>query len=208
MSTTHLFRQSGFALMGAGLLIGMGMALHPDIADPQAAAQALWAPTHLAVLLGLLLAGFGLTGVFLRQANRAGRLGLAGYALLEIGIVLTAVAISADAFVFPLLSAALLEPAGPLLGGPLGLLLLGASASYILGTLGFGAATLRAGMFARPAAALFTLGGVLVALDPFVPQLVAKLGALLLGIGMLWLGSSLVGRLRAEPLREGAAPAR
>lgn len=71
--------------------------------------------------------------------------------------------------------------------------------------LALGAATLRAGVFARPAAALFTLGGVLVAMDRFVPQLMAKLGALLLSIGMIWLGSSLVGRLQAEPLREGAA---
>lgn len=210
MSANQLFRQSGAALIGAGVLIALGMGLHPSISDPQAAAQALWAPTHLAVLAGLILLAFGLTGLFLGQAARVGRLGLAGYALLEIGVVLTAVAIVTDAFIFPTLeqqAGALLDPTGPLLGGPLGLLLLGATVTYSMGTLALGAAALRVGAYARPAVALFMVGGSLLAIDPFVPQLVAKLGAILLGLGLLWLGAALLGQ-QAAAVRDQAALAR
>lgn len=212
MTPNRLFRHSGLALIGAGLLLALGMILHPDLSNPRAAMQPLWAPSHVAILAGLLLALFGTIGLFLRQADRAGWLGLAGLVLIDTGIVLTVVAIVVDAFVFPAIAtspggAALLDSAGPLLNGPLGLLLLGATVTYVLGTLLLGAAALRAGVFPRGAVALLVVGGTLVALDPFVPQLIAKLGAVVLGLSFVWLGASLVGRGRGDVIPSwGAGP--
>jgi len=213
MTSHQLFKQGGYALIGAGLLIAFGMMLHPDVSDSHAAMHVLWSPTHLALIGGLILASFGVTGLFLRQAERVGWLGLGGFALLHIGIVLTIVAIVADAFIFPAVAtsadgAALLDPAGPLLNGPLGLLFLSASVSYILGTLVLGGATLRAAVFPAGPAILMMIGGSLVALDPFVPQLVAKLGALLLGLSFVWFGTRLLGRPQRALLPEQAAVSR
>jgi hypothetical protein len=210
MNADRLYRQSGYALAGAGLLTGAGMLLHPDITNPHAAMDPLWVPSHLVILVGLLLATFGLTGMFLRQARQAGWPATVGFVLLQAGVALTVVAIATEAFVLPPVAAsaagaALLDPAGPLLGGVLGVLLLGAIATYILGTLVFGAAALAAGVFPRPALALLMVGGALVPLDSFLPQLIVRIGAILLAISFVWLGLRLVGPAAAEVAPEPAA---
>ena len=199
MTSTQLFRWSGIALAGAGLLIGLGFLLHPHISQPHAAEQALWIPAHTILLLSLLLALFGMIGLFLRQSERAGWAGVGGFVLIVAGIVLTAIAITADAFIFPAIEAsasgaALTDPAGPLLNGPLGLMLLGATITFALGAIVVGIATFRAGVLPRWAALLLIVGGPLLAADPFLPQLVVMLGAVLTSASFIWLGIGLIGQ--------------
>jgi hypothetical protein len=199
MTPTRLFRWSGIALTGAGLLIALGFLLHPDISQPHAADQALWVPAHGILLLSLLLTLFGTIGLFLRQSEQAGWAGLSGFVLMVVGIALTAIAITVDAFIFPVIEASasgavLTDPAGPLLSGPLGLMLLGATIAFALGAIVLGVATFRAGVLPRWAALLLAVGGPLLAADPFLPQLVVMLGAVLTSASFIWLGIRLIGQ--------------
>jgi hypothetical protein len=210
MTPTKLFRWSGIALTGAGLLIALGFLLHPDISQPHAAEQAGWVPAHVVLIVSLLLTLFGMIGLFLRQIERIGWLGLGGFVLILTGVVLTTVAITADAFIFPPIEAsaagaALTDPAGPLLNGPLGLMLVGATITFALGAIILGIATLRAGVFSRWPALLLIVGGPLLAADPLLPQIVVLLGAGLTSASLVWFGLTLLGRPARSISAERAA---
>lgn len=213
MSSAQLSRWAGVALAGAGLLVGLGFLLHPDINQAYPADQALWVPSHIVLLASLVLALFGLIGLFLRQAERTGALGLAGFAIILVGVVLTIVAITADAFIFPAIEASpgravLTDANGPLLAGPLGLMLIGATITFALGAITLGAATLRAKVFSPWPAALLIVGGPLVAADPLLPQAVVMVGAALTAASFVWFGLALAGRLAPLASPEPAAISR
>lgn len=210
MTSTRLFHWSGIALIGAGLLLGLGFLLHPDISQPHAVDQILWVPAHAILLLSLLLTIFGTIGLFLRQSERAGWPGLSGFVLIVIGSMLTTIAITADAFIFPVIEASpnsvvLADPGGPLLSGPLGLMLLSATITFALGTIMLGIATFHVGVLPRWAAGLLAIGGPLLAANPFLPQLVVMLGVMLTSASFVWLGIGLIGQDMSTLSREQPA---
>jgi hypothetical protein len=191
--SARLIRWSGSALMLAGLLIAIPTLFHPSDADPHAFQSAAWAPVHALLIVGAILSLFGLIGLYRAQAEHTGALGLAGFILNAIGTALVVAALVADAFVIPVLAAdpagqALLDPAGPLFGGALGLVFLLMGVTFALGTILLGFATARAGVLPRWAGALILVGGPLLAFTPPLPTSVGLAGALLLGAGYLWAG--------------------
>lgn len=193
METTRALRWTGLALMLAGLFTAGGSLLHPNDADPQAAQQALWAPAHFILIIGLLLTLFGLIGLYQAQSDRGGALGLAGFGLTFVGIALVIPVIVIDAFIFPALAATaaarpLLDEAGPLLGGPLGLVLLLATALPSLGMILLASAMIRVGRLPRLAGALLLVGGPLLAGSGLLPQFVGTAGGVLVGVSFLWSG--------------------
>jgi hypothetical protein len=79
MATRTLIRWSGLALVLAGVIQAGTAFLHPDYTKPGAVFSPLWAPVGLAASLSYLLMVFGLLGIHLRQAEKAGALGLIGF---------------------------------------------------------------------------------------------------------------------------------
>jgi hypothetical protein len=61
----------------------------------------------------------------------------------------------------------------------------------------FGVAIIRAGILPKWAAGLAIIGSVPVGLTPVVPLLVAKTGAVVFGLGYVWLGYALWSEKRA-----------
>jgi hypothetical protein len=81
-----------------------------------------------------------------------------------------------------------------MLGGqmsPLNTILPLTGLAFVVGWLLFGIATARAGVYPRTAAILALVGGIPVGLTPLVPQAIAKIGAIVFGIGIAWLSNAL-----------------
>lgn len=159
------------AIVGAALRPAVNAAIRPELAAILVVAAAL-----LTVSLPLMYAA---------QAEPSGATGLAGYALLQVGILLLVV-VSATPVLFPHIS----EPFGNhVLTGSLGIAL-------TLGILLTGVATLQAGVFPRPAALLVLAGAAgfffSFFVAEFLPPAPAQAANAVLGVlfpaGFAWIG--------------------
>ncbi len=80
MSSTTLFRLSGLALLIALPLQILGFVLHPPSKRVADVLQPAYGPAHIILFVSWVFALLGLTGFYARQAERAGVLGLIGFA--------------------------------------------------------------------------------------------------------------------------------
>ena len=80
MSQATLYRLSGLALLIALPLQVVGFVLHPPSERMVDVLQPLYGPAHLILFVSWLFAALGLTGFYAKQADRAGVLGLIGFA--------------------------------------------------------------------------------------------------------------------------------
>jgi hypothetical protein len=135
-------------------------------------------------LLGMTLLLIGLVGLYARQSETAGPLGLAGFLVALIGVVLFAGFFWANIFLAPAL--ALRAPEFLDLGGrfpgffP-------ALLTYAVGWFLFGLASLRARVYPRAAAILLVVGA---ALDPLGGLHLPFIGVVI-DAAFVWLGFSL-----------------
>lgn len=135
---------------------------------------------NLLFLLGTVLVLFGLFGLYERQSDAAGPLGVVGFLVAFLGTALAVGASWVAVFIDHLVAAeapALLD-AGP----PLGLIL--SYGIFAVGWLLFGVATLRAHIYPRWAALLLMVGAVL----GFFPL---PLSTVVFGVAVAWLGFAL-----------------
>jgi hypothetical protein len=138
---------------------------------------------HLVLFwIAATLALFGLVGLYARQSERAGALGLAGFVLAFAGTALELAttwsetfALGALATVSPLLVS---DPSGRVAAG-----LYVAFPVFVSGWLLFAVATLRAGVLPQAPATALVLGIVLLLPGAVVPGLGAAFGA-----AVAWLG--------------------
>ena len=110
MSSKTLYRLSGLALLLGSLLVVlfaiMQFAVFPGGTpdrSPDRYTSPLWQPILLLMVLGLLLIVAGLPGMYARQAERAGWLGLVGFALTGFAVLLFGAFSALYALVIPLL---------------------------------------------------------------------------------------------------------
>jgi hypothetical protein len=198
MSPTFLTRWSGVALLLSGVLIAVPIVFHPSYADSQALLRPAWMPVHIALTMAAIFGLFGLVGLYSRLRERSGWLGLTGFVSIFTGTALFVAVLSIEAFVLPALASsasgqALLDPAGPLFGGPLNVFLLLTGSIFSLGCLLFCIAILRSDISGRWVG-LLLLGGILLAFWPPLPDLVGIIGGVLLGLGFIWFGYILLAR--------------
>ena len=159
----------------------------------------------------------GMAGLYARQAEKAGWLGLAGYVLFSLWLALILGFTFVEVFILP----ALATVAPTFVDGWLGMFTGSASAVdlgalpllwtltgpiYILGGLLFGIATFRAGILPRWAGILLAAGTVLgPAAILFPPEYQPKV-AVPVGLALAWLGYALWSERRAQAAQP--APAR
>jgi hypothetical protein len=194
MSSPFTAQQAALAGIAAAALILVSQVL--QLVLPMTVPESFWDATQ-SLRMGLaLLAMFvlllALTGFHARQASAAGRLGLVGYVAASLGTLLVAGDWWYEAFIGPVL----LEQAPELLAtAPSGSILIGAGLTFGIfaaGWVTFGLATVRAGVFPRPAALLLTVSGVagiLALISPFQIPLALAVG---------WMGLWLVRSASAE----------
>jgi hypothetical protein len=204
MSSRTLYRLSGGTLIASSLLILVSSILNAVLfpghnATPQQELSLPWLLTTWMILIGSLLFVIGLPGMYLRQAGRAGVLGLVGFILLFFSILLQGAAFSTlQVIVLPFLA-----QAAPKLiagnSGPIGvfLLLLVTGLMEIVGTILLGIATMRAHVFPRWAGVLLIVAGIALLLT--IPPLPVILSTIIetisffaLAVAFLWCGYMLI----------------
>ena len=219
LTPSSLMRLAGLSAVVAGLcflVIGM---FHP-LNEPSAV-NATWVYVHIAATALGFFGLFGMAGLYARQVEEAGWLGLAGFLLFTVWMTLVCGFSFVEAFILPKL--ATVSPAfiagwmGMFSGAPstvdLGLLPMLWKISgpmFILGPLLFGIATFRAHVLPRWAGALLALNAVLVVLGAFVPfEYQLKMIMIPMGLALAWLGYALWAERRApaaEPVPSMAIP--
>ena len=213
ITATNLIRWAGLAAMGAGTLFIAVQAIHPlDVLSSVTTAR--WAIVHYLSITMDLLGLLGMAGLYARQVEKAGWLGLTGYLLFSLFWALTVAFHFAEAFFSPVLATAAPTFVEGFLGivngasGELNLGLLPAiytanGVCYILGGLLFGIATFRAGLLPRWAAGLLAIGIVLPLLgSALVPHPFDRIFAVPVGFALASLGYA----LWAERREQVAAP--
>lgn len=202
ITTANLIRWAGLSAIVAGIfymLVGM---FHPlNLLSSVSTAQ--WGIVHvLATAMGFF-GLFGLTGIYARQAEETGWLGLAGYILLSLWMVNVAHFTFIEVFVLPplvtgaptvveSLLGVFTKSAGEINFGTLSAIYdLNGFVGYMIGGLLFGISTFRARILPHWAGGLLAIGTALVPLSALLPPSYEARVTLPVGFALAWLGYSL-----------------
>lgn len=207
MIIRNLVRWSGLAAMASPILLAVADVMKYYVApatetDSIWMASTGWSIGQALITVGALLILGGLVGLYSRQAEEAGILGLVAFLMAFVG---SAMIVGFEWFlgfvVFPWLAEAApeLADAEPPLRVALGAVIIPGFV-YLAGWVLFGVASLRAKVFPGPAAVLLILGTVLGPIT--VAVRIPVLAEVVLGVGMGWMGYNLwseKGEFLAEP---------
>src|ERR1041384_7398000 len=201
INASTLMRLAGLSALVAGLCFIVIGIFHP-VNVLSSVTTATWVNVHIfATALGFF-GLFGMAGLYARQAEKSGWLGLAGFIMFSVWMTLVTGFSFVEAFILPKLATGYLAFVEAILGmfssipseidlrilptlwnisGPL----------YIFGPLLFGIATFRAGVLPRWAGALLVLGAVLVPVGAIVPLEYQPKIMIPVGLAVGWLGYAL-----------------
>ncbi|HZO28758.1 MAG TPA: hypothetical protein VFH48_22515 [Chloroflexota bacterium] len=196
MTPSALIRASGLATIVGGIFFALFPILHPDHTAAGYTSW-IWVPAHMMPNVGAILVLFGLTGLLVRQLERAGLFGVAAFVIAFIGTASFVMGAMIEAFIIPYMG--LQSP--EIVDGPpppgVGEAFLIITSLFALGYLLLGIATYRAGVLPRSVGTLLIVGAVA---DTVLTKLGAismdldflwVLGPVLLGAGLAWLGYAL-----------------
>jgi len=218
-TTSNLIRWAGLSALVAGICFVALALLHPpDILS--AVTTSRWAITHSLAIAMSVFGLLGMAGLYARQVEAAGRLGLAGYLLWSLWLVLFLPFNFFEAFILPLLATEapafaegflgiVTRSAGEMNFGVLAGLWALSDVLFLLGGLVFGIATLRAGILSRWAARVYTFGIALAPAYALLPHELEPLVAVPIGGGLALLGYALWAERRehaADPVAGAASP--
>jgi hypothetical protein len=203
ITSSKITRWAGLALMGAGIIYIAVQAIHPlDVLSSVTTAQ--WAITHYLSIVMDILGLLGLAGLYARQVEKSGWLGLAGYLLFSLFWALSMAFHFIEAFIEPvvanlapkfvegLLGLVTNTPSEINLGAFPAVYMLAGMVGYLLGGLLFGIATFRAGVLPRWAGGLLAVGTILpVVLSSLVHHPYDRILAVPVGLALIWLGFAL-----------------
>jgi hypothetical protein len=201
VTTTKLTRAAGLSAVAGGLLFIAVQINHP-LLDAPFTTTTEYAIRETMKIFMALFSLIGITGIYLRQVRQTGVLGLIGYVVLGLGYLGIFGVQVVGVFVLPVLAAR--EPGyvndvlavathGTPVGdiGQVGILINGAGFAYIVGGIIFGIALFRAGILARWAAALLSVGAVATVATSQLPELTQRLFAIPVSVALVGLGYSL-----------------
>jgi hypothetical protein len=201
MNIRNLIRWAGLSAMVAGICyVLVGMFHQPNIFSSITTTQ--WAMVHALATAMCIFFLSGLTGIYARQVQEAGWLGLVGFILYSLSWVLTALFTFAEAFILPVLA----SKAPALAEGFLGVFTSSAGDTnfrviaalwtltgllYMFGGALFGVATFRARILPRWAAILLVAGSALAPVAALLPPQHEPKVAVPVGLALAWLGYAL-----------------
>ena len=86
MSSTTLYRLSGWSLLVGVVIFALGNLIHPLEHSQAAYLVSTWVEAHVLIIIGSFLLALGLPALYLRQGEKRGVLGLIGLILTLIGL--------------------------------------------------------------------------------------------------------------------------
>jgi hypothetical protein len=215
----NLIRAAGLSAMAAGIIFAVIQPIHPPDVLASVTTSAFIIITSFKTVM-CIFGLFGIAGLYARQVEKTGWLGLAGYILLTVFYAVQMCYAFAEPTILPLLA-----PLAPTFvasvmgmssgaGGPVDL---GAFAViyhivpvlYLLGLVLFGIAIFRARILPRAAAVLLAISGPLAVVMGLLPHQIARFAAVPMGIALVWLGFALFTERRApvsEPMTGKISP--
>ena len=202
ITASKLIRWAGLSAMLAGIIFAVIQPIHPPdfLASVTTGTWAIITSFKLAMCFLFLL---GMTGLYARQVEESGWLGLAGYLIFSLSWALQIGFVFAEVLILPVLATAAPGFVDSYLGivnGSPGEMNIGALVPvyalvgilYMLGGLVFGIATYRARVLPRWPAALLAVVAVLTPAAALLPHATQRLAAgIPMGIVMAWLGYAL-----------------
>ncbi len=208
ITNASLFRLAGLSALIAGLCYVLVGIFHPAN-SPASVTTTSWGAIHVIACAMSFFGVLGLTGIYARQAVKTGWLGLAGYVLLSLWMVLIMGFSFVEAFVLPQITSA--TPAfvdgwmkmfnggtSPISMGALPALWTLTAPLYILGGLTFGIATFRARILPRGAGVLLAIGTVLAPVAAALSLSAQPKIAIPTGLALAWLGYALMTERRTS----------
>ena len=215
MNTRNLIRWAGVSAMLAGICyVAVGLFHPPNIAS--SVTTPLWAIVHIVATAMCFFGLLGITGIYARQAKESGWLGLAGYLLLSLWLVVIMGFTFVEVLILPTMataSPAFVEGWMGMFNGSASTMDLGVlpmvwtltAPLYMLSGLLFGIATIRAGILSRWAAGLLAAGTLLAPVAALLPLELQPKIAIPVGLALAWLGFALWSERRAQALEEQTA---
>jgi len=208
VTTATLMRLAGLSAIATGLcFIVIGM-FHP-VNVPASVTTPTWVNVHIAATALGFFGLLGMVGLYVRQAEKSGWLGLAGFLLFSAWITLVCGFSFVEAFILPRLATESPVFVAGILGmfssipsaidlGVLPTLWNISGPLYIFGPLLFGIATFRAKVLPRWAGALLVLGAVLVPVGAIVPPEYQPKIMIPIGLALAWMGYALFSERQAK----------
>jgi hypothetical protein len=208
ITASTLMRLAGISAMVAGLCF-LVIGMFHSVNEPSAV-DATWINVHIAATALGFFGLFGMAGLYIRQVEESGWLGLVGFILFSVWMTLVSGFSFVEAFILPKLateSPAFVEGFLGMFSGAPSAVDLGvlpaiwniSGPMLILGLLLFGVATFRARVLPRWAGALLALTAVLVPAGAMVPpELQPKLIMIPIGLALAWLGYALFSERHAQ----------
>ncbi|HEY5785279.1 MAG TPA: hypothetical protein VIT65_10920 [Microlunatus sp.] len=200
ITPTTLTKAAAVAAMAGGLLFVAVQIKHP-LLDAPFTTTTEYAVRETAKICMAFFSLIGITGIYLRQVQKIGVLGLIGYVILAVGYLTILCVQVIGVFVLPDLAASQPGYVNDVLsvatsGTPVGDVsrmqtLSHIAAAYIVGGVVFGIALFRAGVLARWAAVLMSVGAVATVATFQLPELTQRLFAVPAGVALIGLGYSL-----------------
>ena len=208
ITPTTLTRGAGVAAVAAGMIFIGVQINHPHLDATSIDTTEVMVRSSLKLLMAVLALA-GITGMYLSQVRRNGRLGLIGYLLLSTGYLAIMGSAFVAAFVLPSIAGTapsyvndvVAVATGGKATGDIGLLeyaIRVQGLGYLIGGLTFGMALYRARVLSRWAAALLAVGGVVSIALSVMPDAFYRLLAFPNGIAMIGLGYSLWSTARRD----------
>lgn len=197
MHPSQVLRIGAVVLIVGGIVGVVSTLASPTAADPnEQLASPLWAPAQLLGMVAGILTVIALPAVYARMARRTGAIGLLGFvALMVTGIMLGFFPFAVTLLVLPWL-AGLPIPASELQNGPPSFFVYFSVASLfaLVGSILFGLAIIRSGVFSRWPGYLLLVAGLANLVTTFlgdVPDPVWMAAPVLFNLGLAWLGYDL-----------------
>lgn len=198
---SDLIRWTGFAALLAGIIFAGIQPIHPPDFLPSVTTTA-WATIMPVKLLMCLLFLLGFTGLYARQVEETGWLGLVGYLMLCLSWSLNTAFIFVETFILPVLavpSPQFVESILGIINGFPGDMNIGALPAvygltgilYMLGGLLFGIATFRASVLPRWAAGLLAVASAVTPAAALLPHAIQRFAGIPVGLAVAWLGFAL-----------------
>lgn len=209
ITVSNLIGLAGVAAILSGVLFIIIQTIHPDDVLSSVGTWRYAIAHYLGVamcFLGIL----GITGIYAKQAEKAGWLGFGGYLLLSLFYTLSLGFQFIEAFVSPPLAAEAPVFVEGILGIPSGTvgdihvgnletIYMVTGVLYLLGGLLFGIASFRAGILSRWAGGLLAIGTILpLLLSSLIHHPYDRILAVPMGLSLAWLGYSLWSKRQAR----------